>query len=711
MLHFIRQMYASLCHHWRRLIGIGVVVACLMLITLSIGKLYQNWDDDPDRGAIAIEKGAMNENYSTPLYLEQGWSNADSLWFYNTTQGSNLMPYDLFMALEQADSEELIRSDALIDKYRYLPQKPTFFNPDGLPVGFVKDHYDGKNYIGYTCAACHTGQVNYQGQAIRIDGGPAMADMVGFLKALELAMRTTLNEPAKLERFVKRVIARGGDFKKEDDVIASLKEWDRTIMLYNGTNHSELKDGTPLPYGYARLDAFGRIYNRVLKHVINKKQVETLFLQATNNDGTRMLSPEQIDNALKGIDETIIGNKGFALVFERLSEIKPGAPQLNREQLLILRDLIFNIPNAPVSYPFLWDITHSDYVQWNGLANNAAIGPLGRNAGEVIGVFGTLDWTARDPGFSLSAKISGQSKKHKQVDFKSSINLVNLERLENHLTRLKSPVWPEQILGTIDKDKAARGELIYAEYCQSCHEIIDRNNWDRIVIAKMSSLENIGTDPTMAANSVEYKGKSGNFKHTVQSQPAGKLYLEEEAPVAMILTSVTKGVVATPDPDKWWIRRWLDWLYLVGSSFFDNEIEETVKAGNYDPDTTAKPFNSLLAYKARSLNGIWATAPYLHNGSVPTLYDLLLPKKREGDPDDGEYRPDSFLVGAREFDPVKVGFLSQGYDGFEYDTSLKGNFNTGHEYAAGHSPQPNGEVLPALSLQERLDLLEFMKTL
>ena len=35
-----------------------------------------------------------------------------------------------------------------------------------------------------------------------------------------------------------------------------------------------------------------------------------------------------------------------------------------------------------------WDITHSDYVQWNGLANNAGAGPLGRNAGEVIGVFG-----------------------------------------------------------------------------------------------------------------------------------------------------------------------------------------------------------------------------------------------------------------------------------------------------------------------------------
>ena len=81
-----------------------------------------------------------------------------------------------------------------------------------------------------------------------------------------------------------------------------------------------------------------------------------------------------------------------------------------------------------MSYPFLWDITHSDYVQWNGLASNAAVGPLGRNAGEVIGVFGILDWQedkrwlTRLTGFSLSALLSGQDKKKKHIYFKSSIS-------------------------------------------------------------------------------------------------------------------------------------------------------------------------------------------------------------------------------------------------------------------------------------------------
>ena len=52
--------------------------------------------------------------------------------------------------------------------------------------------------------------------------------------------------------------------------------------------------------------------------------------------------------------------------------------------------------------------------------------------------------------------------------------------------------------------------------------------------------------------------------------------------------------------------------------------------------------------RARPLYGIWAAAPYLHNGSVPTLHDLLLPP---------EHRPKTFALGAREYDPVKLGFV------------------------------------------------------
>ena len=674
-------------------------------LTFIAGKTYQKWDNDPQRGAIGLQNGAFNESYSTPVYLEQGWSASDSLWYYNTTQGSALLPYDFFLSLEQKTSEVAFRDNQYMDAFRYLPQKPTFFNPDGLPVGFVKETYQGKDYMGYTCAACHTAQVNYKGTGIRIDGGPAMADMVGFLTSLEGAMTQTLSQEDKLNRFVDKVLAEKNDYRKRNQVVADLEKWTDTINLYNTTNHSHVE------YGHARLDAFGRIYNRVLQHVLNKDNVESILLNASSPSGRQLLTPEEVALVLEGVDDTIMGDKDFTLILRRLRLNEPGFPALSFKEVLYIRNAFFNEPDAPVSYPFLWDIAQSDYVQWNGLAGNSGLGPLGRNTGEVIGVFGLLDWTADDNGFSLSSVLTGQDHKRKQIDFKSSIDLVNLQRLEAHLKSLQSPQWPQKILGDIDQEKARRGQRLYEGYCQSCHEVIDRSNLDRRVVAQMSSLEHIGTDPAMAENSVSYKGKSGNFVHTYQDVDVGTVLITDTAPVVQILTAATTGVVATPDSDKWLIRRIADWFYTLGLSFFNNEIKASVKNGNYDPDTTASPYQSLLSYKGRPLNGIWATAPYLHNGSVPTLYDLLLPVKRPGDPDEGDYRPDEFMVGSREFDPVKVGFRSQGYDGTRFITDQRGNLNTGHEYAAGKTAQPDGTVLPALNEQQRWDLIEYIKTL
>lgn len=726
-----------------------VVIAIVMAIALAIGKAYQHWDDDPDRGALPINNGEFGENYSTPIYLDQGWSASDSLWFYNTTQGSGLMPYDFFIALEQADSNLPFRDNSVIDKYRYLPQKPTFFNPDGLPVGFVKEPYQGKDYIGYTCAACHTGQVNYQGHAMRIDGGPSMADMVGFLTALQKSLQAAQNVPEKHQRFVSKVLELNNDYDSAQQVESDLKKWSDTIALYNNINHSKVK------YGYARLDAFGRIYNRVLEHVINREQVALVLRSSENALGQPLLTEAQISKVLDGISETIIGDVQFAEIIARLQNTADGYPGLGVKDMQRIKRGIFNEPNAPVSYPFLWDITHSDYVQWNGLADNSGVGPLGRNTGEVIGVFGILDWSAKDPGFSLSAKITGQSQKSKVIDFKSSIDLVNLSRLESQLKSLTSPVWPtlstcqRDPFQACDKDqeenaeqkranevfaqypewkvdpaKAKWGRTLYAEYCQGCHEVIDRTDWDRIVVAKMSALDHVGTDPAMAHNSVSYTGYSGNFFNTYLSTdvgPAsGNVVVQNRAPVVQVLTAATKGAVATPDADKNVIRRSLDWLYMLGKSFFDNQIKGSLKAGDYTPDTTANPYNSLVAYKGRSLNGIWATAPYLHNGSVPTLYDLLLPAKEAGDPDEGEYRPANFVVGSREFDPVKVGFRSQGYGGSEFNTGFNvvckipqkdgkcwGNLNSGHEYGTIHDKRG----MTPLTHEERVALVEYMKTL
>lgn len=711
------------------LISIGIF-GVLSIAGISIGKYFESYDDQDDRGAIAVLESAFNDSYAKPKYIDQGWKPSDSLWFYNTTQGSGLLPYDFFLALEEADSQSCnqdglkgcLRSVKNMDHFRYLPQGASEFNPDALPVGFAKDGYQGKDYMGFTCAACHTGQVNYNGQALRIDGAPAMSNMVGFLHALDKAMEKTLTNNAKQERFVEAVLALDNDYDTKNEVREGLIRWAGSVRLYNTINHTEARS----KYGYARLDAFGRIYNRVLQHIINRDQMADILSSVVGPTDKRIISDVQIGNVLAGIDKVILGDSDFTKVFDNLQSSGTGMPALNQRDMLRVRNKIFNEPNAPVSYPFLWDIAQSDYVQWNGLANNAGLGPIGRNAGEVIGVFGILDWKETGPGISLSkylaTKLSGQSRKKKQIEFTSSINLHNLGRLESRLHSLMSPKWVdaekklrENGVDTrywkIDADMQDRGRLIYEQYCQSCHVIIDRTSVDRLMVAKMSSIEAVGTDPTMAKNSVGYNGQSGNFTETIQTVDVGPLVVEQTAPVVQILTSATTGVVATPDADKWKIWGFAEWIYTLITSYKDNKIEKSNKAGNYNSDTTSNPYNSLLSYKGRSLNGIWATAPYLHNGSVPTLYDLLLPsEKQEGDLETQKYRLPKFMVGSREFDPEKVGFKTD-FGGFEFNTAMTPNKNSGHEYAAGRTKQMDGTLLPALTEQQRMDLLEFLKTL
>ncbi|MDR3415219.1 MAG: di-heme-cytochrome C peroxidase [Nevskia sp.] len=712
----------------RLAIGAGLVLVLLpLLLWIAAIAIAENGDvfrdHDAGRGAATVKQDpdVFKDGVDKLIYPGgagntggadgQNWTAADSLWFYTTTQGSDLIPYDFFMALEQPGSTELFRSDRNMDRYRYLIQKATRSNPDALPVGFVKDRYKGVEYMGFSCAACHTGQVNYKGTGIRIDGGPSMADMDGFLHGLADALLAAANLDDRdqckddvCKRFVQHVLARG-NYADAAAVTAALKTYSQRIALYSVVNHSDTA------YGYARLDAFGRIFNRTLEFVADADQLRA--------DLPQLFSGDDLKDAQAALEAVLKDSPTDHLVARF-------AAQLDQRGRKTLLDALFsNPPNAPVSYPFLWDIPQHDYVQWNGLASNAGLGPVGRNAGEVVGVFATLDWQKQD-GVSLSSLIEGQGFET-HVSFVSSVNVHNLRRIEQRLVKLESPQWPESILGPIDRTRAARGATLFAGYCAVCHAEIHRDDASRRIVAHMSRLADIGTDPRMARNSVEDVGESGMLRNLYASTiSAGDILLTEKAPVAALLTKATLGTVADPYPYRNPYQRVAHWAYDLLYALFTNDIKASIKSGDYDPDTTQDPYASVRSYKGRSLNGIWATAPYLHNGSVPTLYDLLLPKREHDDPAGGEYRPDSFQVGSREYDPVKAGYVSGGYTGFTFDASLPGNCNAGHEYGTIHgdqastcSPAPagkepahaRGSTRPPLTKEQRLDLLEYLKTL
>src|SRR5262245_46689675 len=190
-----------------------------------------------DRGALLVSPDPLGDTADRVAYLNQGWEPRDSVDFYTHTQGSRLMPYTWFLALEQADSEKLFRDPQNMSRLRYLPQKPTPGNPDGLPVGFVKDPHhptETTDYLGLTCAACHTAEIHYNKTAYRIDGGPGMGDADTFLMELTRAMRATLDDPAKFERFAARVLKQR---KGRDELRNDLEAAYKVRSDYNAINH------------------------------------------------------------------------------------------------------------------------------------------------------------------------------------------------------------------------------------------------------------------------------------------------------------------------------------------------------------------------------------------------------------------------------------------------------------------------------------------
>ncbi|WP_016955440.1 di-heme-cytochrome C peroxidase [Catenovulum agarivorans] len=706
---------------------LALLCLTILIVISGLGVYWKHQsrfsDNSPYRGAQYTQNkqflDGFDKFYPGPQFPNsqingkwQGWTASQSMWYYNTTQGSDLIPYDFFLFLEQHNSNELFRSEKNFDKFRYIVQKPTESNPDGLPLGFVKDEYLGKSYVGLTCAACHTSQVVYNKTAIRIDGGPAMANMDMFMRELEAALSATLQDKNKKHRFIANVlnynlkqgILGQHNYDNEQAIEADLHKYMLQVSLYNYINFS------PTEYGYARLDAFGRIFNRVLQHTLNKKQLQQSI--AESFDGATA------SELLRDLNDGLVDNDDLPRVFDRLIsqfDLDPDSVNLveNMAQLRKLKEILFNAPDAPVSYPFLWDIAQHDYVQWNGIAANAGVGAVGRNTGEVMGVFATLDWYESKNG-TLSTLIGGQPKNDngKYTHFKSSVDLTNLRLIESQLKDLTSPMWPEEILGRIKWQDVKAGQTLFEQHCGSCHLPIEATNPRRKVVAQMAKLEAIQTDEKMAANSVNFKGHTGILEGIYLGTDVGDILLQEQAPVAAILTAATRNVVATPDPDKGWLANWFDWLYNLAVTFFDNDIKQSIKRGDYNPDTTANPWASLLAYKARPMNGVWATAPYLHNGSVPTLYDLLLPKCDAKQIKAGEKcRPEQFVVGSRLFDPEKVGFVSDGYEGFIFDTSKVGNSNAGHEYGTKDIQLHNGQVLPALTDKQRWQIVEYMKSI
>lgn len=326
--------------------------------------------------------------------------------------------------------------------------------------------------------------------------------------------------------------------------------------------------------------------------------------------------------------------------------------------------------SAPVRYPHLWDASWFDWVQYNSSIEQ----PMVRNAGEALGVGAAVDLTSTP-----------------KPTLRSALNIASLYGIEAALsggqptqgtgfTGLRSPRWPEQFLPPIDRVRAQRGAVLYKGLCQGCHlppvgsdAFFDAKYWSasspHTLILPVIGYDRLGTDPAQAED-------MANRKVAV--------------PAALGLTSDEFGFALGQLVEKT-VTQWYD-----GQTPSLDAAQRNMMNGDR-PNGIRAP----LAYRVRPLDGIWATAPYLHNGSVPTLYSLLQPAAE---------RPKRFTIGNREFDPVNVGLRTNELaGGTEIDTSVRGERNTGHEF--DDAPGRPGVIGRKLSEGERRDLVEYLKTL
>jgi hypothetical protein len=319
-------------------------------------------------------------------------------------------------------------------------------------------------------------------------------------------------------------------------------------------------------------------------------------------------------------------------------------------------------PLAPAKPPFLWNAPQQSWTQWSAVAQD----PIARNYGETQGVYMPMDLSSKTPEEGL---------------FDSNARLLNLEKIEDLLDHLAPPKWPEEILGKIDRAKAAKGKKLFATNCAPCHNSYpytwsEPNKYGkRFIQVGILPQKFVGTDPmqfedfqpfVLTAQLAPYL--PGPFK----GKPSAPAVVVQAVQGTALLETAEKKLNLTP--------------------------EEALKLHGYREYPPPHPPEH--SYKAAPRDGIWAEPPYMHNGSVPNLYEMLIPAKE---------RTKKFYVG-QDFDPVKVGVDTSGESGkFLLDTTLLGNSNAGHSFENG--PLGNGVIGPLLNDEQRWELVEYLKSI
>ncbi|MGA9214470.1 MAG: di-heme-cytochrome C peroxidase [Methylocella sp.] len=555
---------------------------------------------------------------SNPVLVDQGtnWKATKREEFYTQDQGSRIMPLSWLEALKQPNGSPFL-ADSL-GRYGYLPNPA---NGNGLPIGFTASGPQGSQFAGMTCAACHTRQISADSKEYRIDGGPAIVDFQSFLLDLDAAVKRVLGDDTTFQTFARAVL---GVANPNPGDVAALKE---NVKAWYLRYNTLIMRGLPkAPWGPARLDAVGMIFNR-----------------------------------LTGLD---LGPPPSYLISDNIKQA-----------------------DAPVRYPFLWNAPKQDKTQWPGFADNGNdILGLARNLGEVYGVFGVFEPT-KEWWHILGVNYLNNN----------SANFDGLNKLEGLVKQIGPPKWP----WSVDAALAEKGKAIYNRPtkqggCTDCHGIRPGEvRFFNVQTWATTPLQDVGTD-TKEYDILNWQAQTGVLKGAEIPFITSPLQ-ESDLAISVLSTSVLGSIIQNYVP-----------LTATAQETRTTQLErfrlppplQDLKGAFHlpsqpSPRSKQTAPTTQYVYEARVMEGIWAAAPYLHNGSVPTLYDLLLPANQ---------RPKAFKIGPA-YDKTKVGLAIE-QTKFDYTLNTtdcsdrnSGNSRCGHEFGTQLRPE------------EKKALLEYLKTL
>lgn len=374
-----------------------------------------------------------------------------------------------------------------------------------------------------------------------------------------------------------------------------------------------------------------------------------------------------------------------SMIFNRVTGLDIGTPEKN----YIIPENIYRA-DAPVRYPFLWNAPIQDMTQWPGFAGNGNnILGLSRNLGEVFGVFG---------GFfpkKSAWRLLGVDYLHG-----NSANFSGLDNAENLIHKLQPPKWPSE--WPIDKGLAEAGKKIFnwpneQGGCVGCHGVKPGKTRFFLQQTWATPILDVGTDSRehgVLTRTVD-TGVLTGAHIPVLTPPLKQTDSAFSVLGLSVIGSILQHYESALVPPAAQTDLAKDGHKLEAELSPFTPLTEDLKEAFKQPAPKAADAAPSYPYESRVLQGIWATAPYLHNGSVQSLADLLKPASE---------RAAEFAVGP-EYDPVNVGLASkQTKFGFTLQTTdcsdrNSGNSRCGHEFGT------------QLSAEDKKALLEYLKTL